>query len=159
MSVHGLPIDIERSRTSFVDALERVWLGDIPAEHLECSASAQCGPESGRSMNRLISHAYITSERCTHSLISGRSTSMPMTSTLHNQLSEHKRKNCVDKPACICIAQSLLVMPPSTRRPLRVTPESLAMASRMARVWKHVASNVARAMSSLSESVLFTCYC
>ena len=148
-----------RSRTSFVDALERVWLGDVPAEHLECSASAQCGPESGRPENRLVSYTRTTSKRWTHSLISGRSTSIPMTSALYYQLNVYKRKKSASEPACICIAQSLLVMPPSTRRPLRVTPESLAMASRMARVWKHVASNVARAMSSLSESVLFTCYC
>lgn len=45
-----------------------------------------------------------------------------------------------------CIARSELLMPPSTASSDRACPLSFSIASRIALVWKHVASRVARAM-------------
>ena len=46
----------------------------------------------------------------------------------------------------LCMHMSLLLIPPSTASSLSLWPESFSIASRMAFVWKHVASSVARAM-------------
>ena len=49
-----------------------------------------------------------------------------------------------------CMHRSELLMPPSTASSLRAWLLSFSMASRIALVWKHVASNVALAMCPLS---------
>lgn len=67
--------------------------------------------------------------RSAYSLIWGRSTVSPRIS------------------ACSCMQVSLFVIPPSTRRTLRLSKlASFLMESMIARVWKQVASSVARAM-------------
>jgi len=48
--------------------------------------------------------------------------------------------------AWICIAKSEFVNPPSTLRISSLTLLSASMTSRTARVWKHTASSVARAI-------------
>lgn len=51
-----------------------------------------------------------------------------------------------EKVMLTCMQISELLMPPSTARLLSLCPLSFSMASKMALVWKQVASSVARAM-------------
>lgn len=72
--------------------------------------------------------AAIAAPNAVVSRMAGRSTGMPMMS------------------AWVCIQRSELLMPPSTASSDNFCLESFSMASRMALVWKHVASRVARAI-------------